>query len=172
MNPNLFQNIEQCLRGNNAMSQPANPLIQAGSLVRFTHQYAKPGHDQSPLVLLVNPIPYVDKRNGQKYLRGINLNYLTFPVIKGILQQFGEKQTFSYQQNLKGKEYIVSAFRQYKYQGISGIQKLNSPFLLNALACARSVDPNEIEAIRKMIRDQIRTLSNPMAQATGEMPIN
>lgn len=170
MNPNLFQNIEQCLRGNNALSSPPNPLIQPGSLVRFNHQYAKPGHDQSPLVLLVSPIPYMDKRTGQRYLRGINLNYLTFPVIKGLLQQFGEKPGFSYRENLKGKEYIVSAFRQYRYQGISGIQKLNSPFLLNALACARSTDPNEIEAIRKMIRDQIRNLANPLAQATGEMP--
>lgn len=171
MNPNLFQKIENCLRSNNALQDPPSPQIQAGSLVRFTYNYAKPGHDQMPLVLVTAPLPYIDKRTMQPYLRGVNLNYLTFPAIKGLLQQFGEKRDFSYKQNLKGQKYIVTAFRQYKYSGISGIQKLNSPFLLNALACARSIDPNEIEAIRKVIRDQIRGLSSQLAMPTGEMPV-
>lgn len=171
MNPNLFQSIEQCLRSNNALQDPPSPVIQPGSLVRFVHSYAKPGHDQVPLVLVTAPLPYIDKRTGQKYMRGVNLNYLTFPTIKALLQQFAENQSFSYAQNLKGQKYIVSAFRQYKYPGISGIQKLNSPFLLNVLACARSVDPNEIEAIRKVVRDQIRGLSSQLAMPTGEMPV-
>jgi hypothetical protein len=109
-------------------------------------------------------------RQGFNYIRGLNLNYLTFPTIKGLLQQFGENTNFSYG-NIRGQQYIVSAFRQYKHPGISGIQKLNSPFLLNVLACARSVDPNEVEAIRKLVRDQIRQKTNPIAEASGEVPV-
>ncbi len=165
MNPNLFQSIEQCLKGNNALAGPASPVIAAGSLVKFNYLYAKPGHDQTPLVLLTHPCPYKDV-----YYRGINLNYLTFPFIRKLLQQFGEQPTFSYSQNIKGQAYIVSAFRQYKRQGVSGIQKLNSPFLLNALACARSADPNEVESIRKVIRDQIRKQTSVQAQPSAEMP--
>jgi len=163
MNPSLFVTLEQCLKGNNALASPNTSFITAGSLVRFTYLYAKPGHDQTPLVLLTAPIPY--KVN---YLRGINLNYLTFPTIKGLLQSFAENTSFSYRQNLKGSEYIVSAFRQYKRPGVSGIQKLNSAFLLNTLACARSVDPNEIEAIRRVVREQIRRVVNEQAGPSSE----
>lgn len=162
MNPNLFVTMEQCLKNNNALAIPNTPFIAPGSLVRFTYLYAKPGHDQTPLVLLTAPLPYKGI-----YFRGINLNYLTFPTIKGLLQQFAENPSFSYQQNLRGMGYITSAFRQYKRQGVSGIQKLNSAFLLNTLACARSVDPNEIEAIRRTVRDQIRRITNEQAGPTA-----
>lgn len=161
MNPNLFQTIEQCLKSNNALSGPSTPIIGKGSLCKFTYLYAKPGHDQTPLVLVTDV--------WGKFLRGININYLTFPTIKGLLQRFGENASFSYQ-NVKGQDYIVSAFRQYKRPGISGIQKLNTAFLLNTLACARSIDPNEIEAIRRVIREQIRQTTNAQAQATSEIP--
>jgi hypothetical protein len=161
MNPNLFQTLEQCLKSNNALAGPQTPIIGKGSLCRFTYLYAKPGHDQTPMVLITDV--------WRDYIRGINTNYLTFPTIKGLLQQFGENAGFSYN-NVKGREYIVSAFRQYKRLGISGIQKLNSAFLLNALACARTIDPNEIEAIRRTIREQIRQTTNIQAQPTVEMP--
>lgn len=153
MNPNLFQNLEYCLKNNNALSNPS-PLVAKGSLIKFTYTFAKPGHDNTPMVLVTDI--------WREYIRGINTNYLTFPTIKGLLQQFGERTSFSYQ-NIKGQEYIVSAFRQYRRSGINNLQKLNSAFLLNALACARSVDPNEIEGIRKVIRDQIRQQTNPIA---------
>jgi hypothetical protein len=162
MNPNLFQTLEQCLKNNNALAGPTTPVIQKGSLVKFGYLYAKPGHDQTPMVLITDIWP--------AYIRGLNLNYLTFPIIKGLLQQFGEKPTFSYQ-NIKGQDYIVSAFRQYKRPGISAIQKLNSPFLLNALACARSTDPSEVEQMRKVIRDQLRQQTNPSAAPSAEMPV-
>jgi len=162
VNQNLFQTLDQCLRSNNAMAGPQSPVITKGSLVKFTYLYAKPGHDQTPMVLVTDI--------WQSFIRGLNINYLTFPIIKGLLQQFGEQPTFSYG-NIKGQEYILSAFRQYKRPGVSGIQKLNSPFLLNALACARSTDPNEVEAIRKIIRDQIRQQTNPAAVPSEEMKL-
>lgn len=162
MNPNLFQTLEQCLRSNNALSGPQSPVISKGSLVKFTYLYAKPGHDQTPMVLITDI--------WRDYIRGLNLNYLTFPTIKGLLQQFGENTSFSYQ-NIRGQNYIVSAFRQYKRPGIGGIQKLNSPFLLNALACSRSTDPNEVEAIRKTIRDQIRQQTQQQAGPSDEMTV-
>lgn len=162
MNPNLFLNIEECLRSNNAVPGVVNPVITKGSLCRFSYLYVKPGHDQTPLVLITDL--------WQNYIRGINLNYLTFPTIKNLLQQFGDNTSFSYS-NIRGQEYLTSAFRQYKRGGVNGIQKLNSAFILNTLACIRSIDPNEVEAIRKSVREQIRRVTNEQAGPTPETPI-
>ena len=157
MNPNLFQTLEQCLKNNNALTGPKSPVISKGSLCRFRYMFAKPGHDPMPMVLITDV-------NAQ-YIRGLNLNYLTFPVIKGLLQTYAENVGFSYS-NVKGQTFIVSSFRRYKRGGISGILKLNSAFLLNTLACARSVDPNEIEAIRQVVREKMRQTVNQEAIAT------
>ena len=138
-------------------------LIGKGSLIRFNYTFVKPGHDQTPVVLVTDV--------WANYIRGVNIGYLTFPYVKRLLQQYCNSTGFSYA-NIKGQEYIVSAFRQYKRAGLRGLQKLDCAFLLNVLASVRSYDPHEIEAIRKSVRDQIRKLTNPTAQPTGEMPIS
>ena len=145
-----------------------NPTVARGSLVTFSYLFHKPGHDPVPLVLITDV--------WDKYVRGINLHYLTFPVIKKLMfpgpgQSICESPQFTYQY-IKGNDYIVSAFRQYKRNGIESLKKLNCEFIVNALAISRSFDPNEIEAIRKSVREQIRRLVNPQAAPTGEMPVN
>lgn len=154
----------------NGLSAPktVNPTVGRGSLVTFSYLFHKPGHDPVPLVLVTDI--------WDKYIRGINLHYLTFPTIKKLLfpgpgQSICESPQFTYQY-IKGNNYIVSSFRQYKRNGIESLKKLNCEFIVNALAISRSFDPNEIEAIRNSVREQIRRMTNPQAAPTGEMPIS
>lgn len=142
-----------------------NPIVGRGSLVTFRYLFHKPGHDPMPLVLITDV--------WSNYIRGINLHYLTFPVIKGLLfpgpgRSICDSPGFSYQY-IKGNEYIVSSFRQYKRNGIDSLKKLNCEFIVNALAISRSFDPNEIQAIRKSVREQINRIVNPPATPTGEI---
>ena len=37
---------------------------------------------------------------------------------------------------------------------------------------AEALTPNEIEAIRKSVREQIRRMANPVAAPSEEMPLN
>lgn len=150
-----------------AMFQPpntVNPIIARGSLIVFKYMFHKPGHDPMPLVLVTDV--------WDKYIRGINLHYLTFPTIKKLMfpvpgKSICESQQMSYQY-IKGNEYIVSAFRQYKKNGIESVKKLNCEFIMKALAMSRSFDPNEIEAIRLSVREQIKTMMNPKAAPSKE----
>jgi hypothetical protein len=153
----------------NGLSPPGvvNPTVGRGSLVTFNYLFHKPGHDPVPLVLVTDV--------WANYIRGINLHYLTFPTIKKLMfpgagKSICDSPQFTYQY-IKGNDYIVSAFRQYKRTGIGSLKKLNCEFIVNALNISRSFDPNEIEAIRKSVREQIRRMANPQAAPTGEMRV-
>lgn len=151
---------------------PVKPQVVRGSLITFNYLFHKPGHDPWPLVLVT------DENYKGAYVRGCNLHYLTFPVIKRLLfpgpgQSVCESPIMTYQY-IKGNAYIKSSFRQYKKNGIQLLKKLDCQFIVNALSLSRSFDPNEIEAIRKSVREQIRRLVNPTAQEaadSGEMPL-
>jgi hypothetical protein len=154
--PNVFQSIA-----------PPAPhkyiqMVGIGSLCTFSYAFHKPGHDPQPVVLITDIWDF--------YIRGVNINYLTFPTIKKLLQTNCNNLDFSYQ-DIKGLDYIVSAFRQYKKNGIQDIKKLDCAFLLNVLASVRSLDPNEIEAIRSSVRDQLYRVTNPSAEPTKEMTL-
>jgi hypothetical protein len=174
----LLQNFQ-----NNAPASP-NAIVGRGSLITFDYMFYK--HDPKPLVLITD-YPYFDPRNGPRmreivYVRGLNFHYLTFPAIKNLMflemsqnKTMCENQQFSYQNYLKGTVKPImprSAFRQYKVQGVRSIKKLNCEFIVKALEISRSFDPNQIEAIRKEVREQIRRMANPQAAPTGEMPMN
>ena len=73
-----------------------------------------------------------------------------------------DNQQMTYQY-IKGNGYIVSAFRQYKKAGIQSLKKLNCDFIMKAMTVSKSFNPNEIEAIRNNIREQINRLVNPSA---------
>lgn len=168
LNPSLFQNIQIGNLKSNAIGAnqygPSQSLLTAtigkGSLASFSYTFVKPGanHDPYPLVLITDVWP--------NYIRGINIHYLTFPTIKRILVPNCNNQTFSYA-NIRNNSYIVSAFRQYKRNGIRQIKKLDCSFLTNVLASVRTFNPNEVEAIRQSIRNQIRQLTNTQAVATN-----
>jgi hypothetical protein len=107
------------------------------------------------------------------YIRGVNLHYLTFPDIIRLLQPNCGNAAFSYS-NIKGHSYIggaepntfCRAFRQYKRTGIRQIKVLDCAFLIKVLTTVRSIDPTEVDNIRRAVRDQINMVVNPPAQAT------
>jgi hypothetical protein len=134
-------------------------FLQRGSLIIFN--YAMWKHDPYPLVLVTDFI------YGQR-LRGINLHYLTFPFIKDLLRLSYNNASFSYG-NVKPMQYIVSAFRVYKWQGIKQIKVLDKDFLLTVMGTVRSFDPNQIKAIRESVQEQIKRAVNPKAQPTNEI---
>lgn len=141
---------------------PSVKRLGKGSLVQFIYNFAKPGHDQTPLVVLTDVMP--------NYFRGVNLHYLTFPAIKKILQRSGlnacNNQFFSYS-NIKTDGYIKTAFRMYKRVGVRRLKVMDCDFVLNALGAVRAIDPQEIEAIRSNIKEQLQKTVN---QSIPNMP--
>lgn len=131
---------------------PSLKTVARGSLVTFQYMFAK--NDVYPLVILT----YVS----QNYIHGVNLHYLTFNQIKQVLQKDklnGCRPGFNYQ-NVKPYKYIVESYRTYKRNGIKGLKILDCDLIVKSMTVARSLDPQESEAIRDNIKDQIGKLVN------------
>lgn len=148
---NLFQDlISQNVKGNQYGSYIKT--VSRGALITFQYTFAK--HDVYPLVIVTNV--------GSDYLSGLNLHYLTFNNIKFILQKKGLnacRPDFNYQ-NVKSYKYITDAYRSYKRNGLRSLKILNCELILNAMGSARAIDPQESEAIRENIKNQISQLVN------------
>lgn len=135
-----------------------------GSIVMFRYDFAKPGHDQSPLVL-VTDYQYRTSTSPQVYLRGLNLHKLTDQQIMYLLKRKNglnacNNPNFSYN-NISGNKYIVTAaFRQYRWVGIKRLQTLNCDYILNAMGSVRALDPQELVAIQKATQDQLARIVN------------
>jgi hypothetical protein len=132
-----------------------NNLINKGDLISFNYLFHKVGHDPFPNVIVTDTSSF--------YIRGLNIHYLTFPYIKNLLQSNCENKLFSYK-TIKDNSYLVSSFRQYKKIGIRNLKKLDCKYLLNLMASIRTVTPNEVEAIRKTINDQLEKISQDQLQ--------
>lgn len=148
----FFQPVSNLINQNQANPISTN-LISKGSLIVFAYQFWI--NDPYPLVIVTDYVP------GNR-IRGVNLHYLTFPFIKELLRTGCENPTFSYG-NVKPNQYISSAFRSYKWQGIRQIKKLDCKFLLNVMGTVRSFDPSEVQAIRESVQEQIRRIVNEKA---------
>jgi len=61
---------------------------------------------------------------------------------------------------------MVKAFRSYKWNGIRQVKVLDTDFLLKVMATVRSFDPNQIQAIRESVQEQINRVVNPPAEPT------
>jgi hypothetical protein len=134
-----------------------DPLLRSGSLVTFSYQFWK--NDPTPLLLITDANPGVR-------IRGLNLHYVTFPALKNLLRATAGRP-ITYQQ-IKGDQFIVNSFREFKWNGIRQIKKLDVDFLLTAMAVARSFDPNQVDAIRQSVREQLmRPTNQPATQMTG-----
>lgn len=90
-----------------------------------------------------------------KYIRGVNLHYLTFPYVKRMIEMFGGNQQFSYY-HIKPDAYIANAFRMYARAGVQKPKRLDSEWLKMVLESVRSFNPGEIEKIRENIQKQIQ----------------
>lgn len=130
----------------------SSKTITRGSLISFHYpqSYARvPNviHDHYPMIIVTDVWP--------KYIRGVNLHYITFPFIKNLLQQHGGNQNFSYF-NIRSNKYLARSFRMYVRMGIQRPKKLDTDFLLNVLGTARSIDPTEVDKVRNVIQAQIQ----------------
>ena len=117
--------------------------LKTGSLIAFKYNFYK--NDPSPLCL-VSDINVAE-------IKGINLHYLTINVMKSLLQRYGEKE-FSYF-FIKNNAFVKSSFRNYKRMGIKNMKILDVEMILSLVGVARSFKPNEVNAIRKSVRDQL-----------------
>lgn len=144
---------------------PTAKIVHKGSIVNFHYMGQRTGkmiHDPYPLVLVSDIF--------SDSIRGVNLNYLTVPYVKSMIERFLDKP-FSYTM-VKGDSYIVGgqsnpgAFRTYKRNGISQLRMLDSNFLRGIAAISRTLDPNELDQIRAQIEELIKYQNvQPSAQA-------
>lgn len=130
-----------------------NSEVTKGSLITFN--YLNWIHDPYPLLIVTDIVP------GTR-LRGVNLHYLTFNYIKGLLRNSCENRGFSYS-NIRNDKYIVDAFRSYKWQGVRTVKKLDCNFLLTVMATVRSFDPSQVKQIRENIQQQLNRQVTPKA---------
>jgi hypothetical protein len=138
-----------------------NFSIDKGTIVQFRYQFAKPGHDLNPLVLITDNMP--------NYLRGINLHYLGYQKIMQLIginrmNACGDRN-FSYE-TIKSDGYIKKAFRMYKKNGIANPKVLDCEFLKRILAASRKLNPQDLTAIRSNIVEQLKKVINQSAQET------
>lgn len=136
---------------------PSLRTVASGSLITFQYMFAK--HDFYPLVILTYVSP--------NYLHGVNLHYLTFNQMKQVLQPDklnGCRPGFNYQ-NVKPYKYIIDAYRTYKRNGIKGLKVLDCDLIIRSMTVTRSIDPQEAEAIRENVRNQITGLVNTTVQS-------
>lgn len=131
-------------------------------------QSEHPITDPYPLVLVSDIYTNV--------IRGLNLNYLTAPYVKSLINNFLDKN-FSYAY-IKGDTYLVGgdrkkgAFRTYKRSGISQLRMLDAAFLRGVAAVSRSLNPLEVEQMRAQIEALIKSQGPPQVQAgPGEFEV-
>ena len=146
--------VSTLFRSLNTKTPVQNSFIAKGALIAFQYQFWK--KDAYPLVLVSNVI------QGQKIF-GVNLHYLTFPFIRQILKVGGGNLGFSWIHIKNSGQYLTHAFRSYKWQGIRQVRMLDTQFLLTVMATVRSFDPNQIQAIRKSVQEQMQRMVNPKA---------
>ena len=147
----LFESYNPIERIATNQHGPSVNTITRGSLISFHYpqSYAMiPNviHDPYPMVIITDIWP--------KYIRGVNLHYLTFPYVKRLLTNYGGKN-FSYF-NIRSDRYMANAFRMYVRMGVQQPKRLDNEWLMDVLASVRSFGPGEIEQIRSNIQKQIQ----------------
>lgn len=166
--PEVNPAISSLLRPIDPRNQEAvNSNVIQGSLVTFPYKFFKT--DANPLVIVTG-------LTHGKSLRGVNLHYLTFNNIRDMLAKYADRPGLSYQQ-IKQDTYITNAtsnaFRYYKWSGVEWgrLRKLDAQFIVKVANMVRSVDPNQVRAIKQTIRDQMQQQMNVGAdQMTGTSP--
>ena len=155
---------------------PAQPAAEPGRLWRWVAyenikygdlilmQYSFWKTDSRPLVLVAGKYTKPDDRIG-----GINIHYLTLPYLAGALRGLMDKHCGSEQFRYKlvqHDSYITQAFRIYKKSGIRKIMLFDCGYASGRLNAIRTFkyNPQEMKAIRNMIRRQLQREINPTAE--------
>lgn len=147
----LFENFNPIERVASNQYGPSTSRITRGSLISFHYPQSYgmiPNviHDPYPMLIITDIWP--------KYIRGVNLHYLTFPYVKKLLTTYAGK-SFSYA-NIRNDRYMANAFRMYVRIGVMQPKRLDTEWLLGVLSSVRSFGPGELEQIRMNIQKQIQ----------------
>lgn len=153
--------IEQIFRRVGSSKQISN-TVKKGSLITFNYTFYK--NDPYPLVI-------ASRVNIGSKIWGINLHYLTFNYIKKTLSNC-DNPFFSYAGSIKGDSYLQNAYRSYKWSGIRQIKVLDCDVLLDTMGTVRSIDPAEVEIIRRNAEEQINKQINPKANEVNLKTLN
>jgi hypothetical protein len=148
--PGLFESFNPIERIPTNQYSLSTAKITRGSLISFHYPQSFaiiPNiiHDPYPMVIITDIWP--------RYIRGVNLHYLTFPYVKRLLTTYGGKN-FSYF-HVRPDKYVANAFRMYVRMGIRQPKRLDTEWLLSVLGSVRSFDAGELERIRMNIQQQI-----------------
>ncbi len=132
---------------------PSVKRITSGTLISFHYpiSYAKEPniiHDPFPMVIVTDI--------SAKFVRGVNMHYMTFPYLKRILNDHCDNTSFGYHASVKADKYIAGAFRVYNRKGISRIKRMDCAWLLDVLGAVRSFSESELQKLREQIQAQIR----------------
>lgn len=147
----LFQNYNP-LQKIAANQHGVSSAITSGSLISFSYPKSfamipNVIHDPYPMIILTDVY--------KKYIRGVNLHYLTFPYVKEIIEKFGSNPSFNYSM-IQPNPYIANAFRMYARAGVLRPKRLDTEWLKTVLNSVRSFNPGEIEKIKANIQQQIQ----------------
>jgi len=159
--PNINPRLTELMFGD----RPTDPMeilgwIIRGDLISFSYAFWK--NDPRPLVIVTDSWP------GDR-IRGVNVNYLTFPEIRVLLQHCNSSG-FSYRTFMNNYR-VVDSFRSYLWGGIREIRKLDCKFIAKVMSMiSPAYDPAEIEAIRQEIHEQVSRIINPPVPAPNEPP--
>jgi hypothetical protein len=137
--------------------------VGKGSVITFNYigQTKYRIHDPYPMIIVSDIF--------NEMIRGVNLNYLTLPYMKGLVVSYADNPRFSYTY-IKGDQYIVGAFRSYKRAGISQLRILDTGFLRDLLKVVRSLEPGEIEQMRAQVERLLQEgINQPPAQEGPEI---
>ena len=149
----LFEEFDPLNRVAANQYGPSTKSITSGTLISFHYPISharKPNviHDPFPMVIVTDI--------SAKFLRGVNLHYLTFPYIKRILNDHCDNTNFGYHASVKPDKYIAGAFRTYNRRGMSRLKRMDCNWLLNVLGAVRSFSESELQKLRDQIQAQIR----------------
>lgn len=128
----------------NLASLYGSPATRA-RVVAFQYRYYK--HDPYPVILTTGLT--LDGRIG-----GLNLHYLTFPVFRALLNQWAGNPGFGYL-IVKSLPQIKFAFRTYDLSGVQMAKEIDWRAAMTALSVVRNYSPQEVQAIRNAIDQQI-----------------
>ena len=130
--------------------QPLQQMTQAdgsrGRVISFMYSWYK--HDPYPVIITTGLLS-----NGR--IGGLNIRYLPFPVFRTLLNVWAGNPGFSYQAVVKQAPLLRRAFRTYKIQGIRNAKAIDWKAMLSVLSIIRSYSPEEMEAIKQAVDNQI-----------------
>lgn len=152
--PGLFDDVDNLNYALQQLQKPKSNAIGRGSLIAFHYPQSMAAHpnvihDAYPLVIVADIWP--------TYLRGVNLHYVTLPMIRDMLNAYGNNQSFTYQ-TIKLNRALAESFRIYHRNGMGQVKKLDLEFLQMVLKSdgIRSFTPAELERVRQAVEAQIR----------------